>query len=121
MRILADENLPALAVEALRHAGHDVRWVGRDSPGSSDRDVIRQATGQERLLVTFDKDFGELAFREHHGLSGVILFRISMPSAARVAEVVMAALGSRDDWEGHFAVVEDQRIRMRPLRSAHGG
>jgi hypothetical protein len=47
--------------------------------------------------------------------SGIILFRISAPSAAHVARVTVAALESRTDWAGHFAVVEDHRIRMTPL------
>jgi hypothetical protein len=54
-------------------------------------------------LITFDKDFGELAFRR--GLSspaGIILFRIKAPSAAHVAEVAVAVLEGRDDWAGHF-------------------
>ena len=84
-----------------------------------DEDVLRRAQMEERLLVTFDKDFGELAFRV--GLpaaSGVVLFRISAPSSAHVARVAVSVLGGRDDWAGHFSVVDDRRIRMTPLRSA---
>lgn len=69
-----------------------------------------------RVVVTFDKDFGELAFR--YGLPAecvFILFRITMPSASRVAKIAVAALASRDDWASHFAVVEDDRVRMTPL------
>jgi hypothetical protein len=105
MRILANETFPGDAVAALRLHGHDVARVRAD----------------DRILVTFDKDFGELAFRA--GLpvsSGIILFRISTPSSAHVARVAVEALGSRTDWEGHFAVVEDGRIRMTPLPAASG-
>ena len=63
MRILANENLPREAVEALRDRGHDVAWVRTDSPGSSDDAVIKRSAAQARVLITFDKDFGELAFR----------------------------------------------------------
>jgi predicted nuclease of predicted toxin-antitoxin system len=75
MRILANENLPEVVVEALRHDGHDVPWVRTESPGISDRDVLSRARLDERVVVTFDKDFGELAFR--YGLPaecGIILF-----------------------------------------------
>ena len=68
------------------------------------------------VMPAFDKDFGELAFR--YGLPaerGIILFRIAMPSASRVAKIAVAALASRDDWASHFAVVEDDRVRMTPL------
>ena len=116
MRILANENFPQAAVDALRQDGHDVLWVRTESPGISDREVLARAQLDTRVVVTFDKDFGELAFR--YGLPaecGIILFRIAMPSASRVAKIAVAALASRDDWANHFAVVEDDRIRMTPL------
>ena len=116
MRILANENFPEDAVVALRHAGYDVAWVRADAPGSSDRDVLRRAQTENRILITFDKDFGELAFRI--GLpatSGVVLFRISAPSSAHIAHVAVTVLSSRTDWKGHFSVVKDRRVRMTPL------
>ena len=116
MRILANENLPGDAVAALRRKGHDVAWVRVDAPGSSDRQVLERARAKDRILITFDKDFGELAFRARlPASSGIIMLRISAPSAAQVGRAVAAALESRSDWAGHFAVVEDDRIRMTPL------
>jgi predicted nuclease of predicted toxin-antitoxin system len=116
MRILADENFPQDAVRALRRRGHDVAWVAADARGSSDVHVLERAQAESRILVTFDKDFGELAFQ--WGLpasSGIVLFRTSVPSPSYVARVAVAALESRADWAGNFAVVEDDRIRMTPL------
>jgi predicted nuclease of predicted toxin-antitoxin system len=121
MRILANENFPGDAVAALRLHGHDVAWVRTDAPGSRDQQILEWARADDRILVTFDKDFGELAFRARLPVSsGIILFRISTPSSAHVARVAVEALGSRTDWEGHFAVVEDGRIRMTPLPAASG-
>ena len=122
MRILADENFPRDAVTALRARGHDIVWVRSDAPGSSDPQILARAQAEDRILVTFDKDFGELAFRS--GLpasSGIVLFRISVPSSLYVARVAVAALESRTDWAGHFAVVEDDRIRMTPLPEGQSG
>lgn len=116
MRILANENMPEDAVVALRDRGHDVAWVRTDAPGSSDIQVLERAQREERIVVTFDKDFGELAFRIHApSAHGIVLFRISAPSPTYVARAVVAALESRADWAGHFAVVEDDRVRMVPL------
>ena len=116
MRILADENFPGDAVAALRGRGHDVAWIRSDAPGSSDVEVIVRAQAENRVLVTFDKDFGELAFRSKLSVSsGIILFRISMSSPVYVAQVAVAALESHVDWADRFAVVEDDRIRMTPL------
>jgi predicted nuclease of predicted toxin-antitoxin system len=119
MRILANENFPGDAVAALRLHGHDVVWVRDAAPGSRDRDILEWARADDRILITFDKDFGELAFQARLPFSsGIILFRISAPSAAHVARVAVAALDSRTDWAGHFAVVEDGRIRMTSLPPA---
>jgi predicted nuclease of predicted toxin-antitoxin system len=111
-----NENFPREAVEALRWRGHDVVWARTDSPGASDEDVLQRATAEERLVVTFDKDFGVLAFRS--GLaapSGVVLFWISPRSPSYVARIAVSLLESRADWAGHFSVVEDNRLRMTRL------
>ncbi|MBI4321717.1 MAG: DUF5615 family PIN-like protein [Chloroflexi bacterium] len=116
MRILANENVAADAVEALRSTGHDVAWVRTDDPGSPDPEVLERAQSEGRILVTFDKEFGELAFR--WGLpahSGVVLFRVQVRDSAQAAALVVRALETRSDWAGHFSVVEVDRIRMTPL------
>jgi predicted nuclease of predicted toxin-antitoxin system len=63
MRFLADENFPGDAVTALRAAGHDVLWIRTDAPGINDQDVLSRSLSDARVLLTFDKDFGELAWR----------------------------------------------------------
>ena len=118
MRLLANENFPAEAVDALRTRGHDVAWVRTDAPGSNDRQVLDRAVTDNRLLITFDKDFGELAFRAGLPAScGIVLFRVRRTSPSEVAKRTVAALESRADWAGHFAVVLDDRVRMTLLPS----
>lgn len=58
MRLLANENFPLDAVEALRADGHDVAWIHEDARGSSDEQALARAQQERRILVTFDKDFG---------------------------------------------------------------
>jgi predicted nuclease of predicted toxin-antitoxin system len=116
MRLLANENIPREVVEALRKHGHDVTWVRTDCPGTSDREVLSLAQSENRILLTFDKDFGELAFRT--GLSassGVVLFRVPPKSPGFVAHIAVVALQTSLDWAGHFSVVEERWIRMTPL------
>ena len=116
MHILANENFPGEAVIALRQLGHNVVWVRTDAPGSSDLEVLERAQAEDRIIVTFDKDFGELAFRRRlPALSGIILFRIQPSSPVYVARLALAALETRVDWAGYFAVVQEDRIRMTPL------
>ncbi|MBJ7898411.1 MAG: hypothetical protein GC158_00500 [Cyanobacteria bacterium RI_101] len=116
MRFLANENFPLDSVEALRQQEHDVVWIRTESPGISDPEVLSRAQADDRILLTFDKDFGELAFRMNlPATSGIILFRMTAPSSAVVAHKIVKAIASRDDWAGHFSVVEDDKIRMRLL------
>jgi predicted nuclease of predicted toxin-antitoxin system len=116
MRFLANENFPGDAVSALELSGHDVVWIRTAAPGSKDEDILKWAVREGRILLTFDKDFGELAWRA--GLpasSGIILFRLPMPATADVGVNLAARIGERTDWAGHFTVLEPGRIRMRPL------
>src|SRR3972149_11391507 len=116
MRLLANENFPLDAVEALRADGHDVAWIREDSRGTSDDKILIRAQEENRIVLTFDKDFGELAFRSKlPAKSGVILFRITPISPQYIAQVAVQALASQTNWSGHFSVVEDKRIRMTPL------
>ena len=116
MRLLANENFPLEAVEALRDAGHEVAWIREDSRGTSDDKILLRAQEENRIVVTFDKDFGELAFRSKlPAQSGVILFRITPKSSQYIAQAAVQALASRDNWAGHFSVVEDNQIRMTSL------
>ena len=61
MRFLANENFPGDAVRLLQLAGHDTVWVRTAAPGISDPDALAWAARESRILLTFDKDFGELA------------------------------------------------------------
>lgn len=116
MRLFANENFPGLAVDAMREAGYDVLWARTDTPGASDDEILRRAQEEKRLVLTFDKDFGELAF--HWGFPatcGIILFRFKLISPELARDRVIATLAERNDWSGHLFVVEEFRIRSRPL------
>jgi predicted nuclease of predicted toxin-antitoxin system len=118
MRFLANENFPGAAVAALRAAGHDVVWIRVADPGTSDAEVLAWATREERILLTFDKDFGELASRNIlPAKSGVILLRTRMPKPGEGLRRLADLISARSDWVGHFSVIEPGRIRMRRLRS----
>ena len=121
MRILANENFPGEAVEELRREGHDVAWVRTEAPGISDKEVLQRAQSEKRTLITFDKDFGELAFRLGLPASnGIILFRIQASTPGHVAHISVTALATRSAWTGHFSVIEDDLIRMTPFPATTG-
>lgn len=90
-------------------------WVSTDASGISDEQVLALAVSESRLLVTVDKDFGELAFRRRlPAESGIILLRVRGTPAVRTAALI-AAIQAREGWANEFTVVENDRIRVTPL------
>ena len=119
MRFLINENVTGTIIRELRQRGHDVLSAKESMRSEADELILARAHKEQRIIVTHDKDFGELAFRSQlPAACGVILFRLvgSGPDAdnARILQV----FESRNDWVGHFSVVTDDRIRMRSLPSS---
>lgn len=119
MRILANENVPQPVVASLRTRGHDVAWITEIRRGMEDREVLALAQQEQRVVVTFDKDFGELAFAARLPAScGVVLFRLQGASPEVDNQRAVTALSGRDDWSGVFAIIEDDRVRVRAIGNA---
>lgn len=117
MRWLADECVVASLVAWLRAEGHDVTYIGEMAQGLRDSEVAALAAAGNRLLLTEDKDFGELIFRFGHPVPGLVLLRIdpSKPSlkAARLSEAIRRY---GESLFGRYVVIEEARLRSRPLR-----
>ncbi len=90
MRFLADENVARPIVEGLRAAGLDVESIGETKAGASDSQVVEAARQGGRVLVTEDRDFGEMIVRQKLDLRGVILLEL-----ARLSNAAAAARGVR--------------------------
>ncbi|HJT89192.1 MAG TPA: DUF5615 family PIN-like protein [Bryobacteraceae bacterium] len=112
MRLLADENFPLPAIDALRQAGHDVLWARLDTPGLSDVALLNAAENDGRILVTLDKDFGQIAVQRRQPLerSGVILFRIPPAVSENITPLVLRTIAAESEWPGHAAVVTIDRV-----------
>lgn len=117
MRIFADESVDGEIVRALRGAGHRVDYAAELDPGAPDDEVLRRAKTQRAILVTADKDFGELVFRQRLASSGVVLVRLAGLAPARKAGIVVAAFERHAaEMSGAFAVVTSSSIRVRSAR-----
>jgi predicted nuclease of predicted toxin-antitoxin system len=113
MRFLADESCDFAVVRALRACGHEVRAVAEDAPKTEDAVIIEIAARERRVLITEDKDFGQLVYRGFHASSGVVLIRF--PTSARQglpASVVAAVRELGDRITGSFAILEPGRLRI---------
>ena len=114
MRILADENLESEIVAALRQAGHSVSDIKETSPGIEDADVLTAANDVGAVLITNDKDFGELVYREGLFTNGVVLLRFGKLEIPERIELLINVLQERgDELNGAFTVITSTGIRIR--------
>ena len=118
VRFLADESCDFSAVRALRTAGFDVLAVVERCPGATDDEVIALSVEEGRVLLTEDKDFGQLVFAANRESAGVILIRF--PAGARgtlPTRVVQTAEREREALRGAFVVIQPRRTRLTRLPS----
>ena len=116
MRLVADENVPAPLIAALRAAGHSVLAVAEESPSLKDPAVLAGAAGDAAPLVTADRDFGELVFRHGASTAGVLYLRLTRLSPDAAAERVVGFLErSAGDLSGRFCVLTPGGVRFREL------
>ena len=114
MKLLADENLDLSVVARLREAGHQVLAVAEMEPGISDDVVLDRANAEAATLVTEDKDFGELAFRQSLVHHGVILVRLAgLPGNRKAAILIRLLEEHRLELPGSFTVVSPGMVRIR--------
>jgi predicted nuclease of predicted toxin-antitoxin system len=114
VNLLADESVDSQVIERLRNDGHEVIYVADLEPGISDEMVLQEANERESLLLTVDKDFGELTYRQkliHHG---VLLIRLSGLSNQMKADIIAKALRERGpEFANAFTVISPGMIRVR--------
>ncbi len=114
MNLLADEGVDKLIVDRLRQDGHEVAYVAEMSPGIDDDTILRQANDNGALLLTLDKDFGELVFRQRLVHAGVILIRLAGLQSATKADVVATAIAEHEtELLNTFSVISPGSIRIR--------
>ncbi|MBC7782334.1 MAG: DUF5615 family PIN-like protein [Burkholderiales bacterium] len=116
MKFLADENLDAEIVYWLRDQGNDVIWVAESATQTSDDALLSLATAEQRIVITSDLDFGELIFRQKRSATGILLLRLrnaTQHEKLAILKAHWAIVISR--LIGHFVVVSNQKVRIRPL------
>ncbi len=105
-------------IRALRAAGHDVRAASEDMRGAEDTAIVAAAAQDDRVLITRDRDFGQLVFVQEQPTAGVIYVRWPIAARSRLAArlvAVVAEMGSR--FPGAFVVVRPDRVRIRTRRT----
>jgi predicted nuclease of predicted toxin-antitoxin system len=116
MKFLVNENISSGVIMGLRNLGHDVLSAKESMPSAPDEEILAHAVSETRIVVTHDKDFGELAYRWGLPLGGgIILLRLQRRTPESDNHRILEVLKSNIEWTGHFSVVSDSQIRCRPL------
>jgi len=116
MKFIADEGVDAPIVSHLRYLGYSVWYVAEMAAGAIDEDILTLAHSEAAILITADKDFGNLVYLKRQASAGVILLRLAGLTARQKAEAVEQLVNEHgDQLAGAFAVITPNRVRIRPV------
>lgn len=114
MTFVADEGIDSPIVARLRAEGHEILYVAEMTPGISDDEVLERANEKRAVLITADKDFGELVFRLGRVHTGVVLLRLAGLRADVKASIVVETVRAHGaEMTGAFTVISPNTVRIR--------
>jgi predicted nuclease of predicted toxin-antitoxin system len=117
-KFLANENIPLATILKLRKEGIDISSISFDSPSITDREVMQISIDENRTIITFDRDYGELIYK--YGFrppAGVIYLRMQNFQPEEPAELILKLLNNPTlEFTGLFTVADEKSIRQRKIR-----
>jgi len=117
LKFMVDESTGKKVAQALKHKYSDTISVIDEMPGAKDREIIERAIEEQRILITNDKDFGELVFRHAFSVRGVVLLRLKEESWKNKVRVLTKVLEKCEkQLEAHFIVATEGTVRKRTMR-----
>lgn len=119
MNFVGDESLEIEVIAGLRESGHSVYAIREHSPGMPDTGVLAVSVERQEPLITNDKDFGELVYRDRLLAVGVVLLRLpNMTPEERAERLVVWLSETEESVAGHYCVVSPRTSRVRRLSEA---
>ncbi len=115
MRFLANENFPFPSLQLLRKAGLEIISISESFPGISDPEVIEKALAYNAIILTFDKDYGELIYKyKRQAPPSVIFFRFKGEQPEAAGKILLDVMKNKELLlENNFTVIESDSIRQR--------
>ena len=114
MKLLANDSVDFGIVIRLRNEGFEVVSIAELNSGISDVDVLKIATERKLLLITEDKDFGELPHRLKHNHFGVLLIRLSEMKRKERIELAAETIQKHFlELQNNFSVLTPTHIRIK--------
>lgn len=116
MRFLANENFPASSFSVLQNNKWDIEHIGETNMGITDEEVIELSIQENRIIITFDSDYGELVFKHGYQPKGVNYLRIKKFTPEYPTQLLTELIEEeRLEVEGKFTVINDNQIRQREI------
>ena len=113
---LADENIPLSAIRKLRKEGYGIISVVEEYKKASDRKILELSLKNKWVIVTFDKDFGELIYKQGCNKPfGIILLRVTPKSPKYILQILEWLLQTIISFEGNFVIVKEDKVRVIKL------
>ena len=115
MNFIADENFPTSSIRLLEQAGYIVLDLKSKHSGITDSEVLELASLNDLVILTFDKDFGDLLFRDKLKAAGIVLFRIHPFLPDEPGKLILDILNYKIKLKGHFTVISKTGVRQKPI------
>jgi len=113
MKFLIDVGVGKKVEEWLAESGYDVKTVRRIDPRAKDADILKLAVSEKRMVITMDKDFGELVFRSGKAHAGILILRLEDATGSEKAAVLKNIMGKySDSLYGKFCVYHAGKLRI---------
>lgn len=115
MKFLANENVPVASVNYLKSHGFDILAIGLDDHGTSDKHVVKLAIDQDRTIITYDSDYGELIFKRGLQPDAGVIFIRNQPTKPLDTANIIEKLTSNPDLtsERTLTVIYSGSVRQR--------
>jgi len=118
MKLIANENFPFPSIKVLRENNFDIVSVIENFPGITDTEVLEYARKEKRIILTFDKDYGNLIFKIQKPTPlGIVLFRLTPKNPLEPANILMTQIFNQNiKLINKFTVITRTHIRQRNLK-----
>ena len=116
IKFLADVNIEKDLVDFIKNSGYDTLWMPDYNRRLNDEELLKIANKEKRVLITNDKDFGELVFLQKKLSAGIILIRVRNQDVKQKLNVLKKLLNYYPEKiKNHFIVLTEKRIRIKML------
>jgi predicted nuclease of predicted toxin-antitoxin system len=114
MKLLTDVGVGKIVETWLIENGYDLKAVRDINPRMTDQDILKLAAQEQRVVITMDKDFGELVYRARQPHAGVLLLRLETAGGEEKRQVIEQIMTHHaNEIDGKFSVYQNGRLRIR--------